>query len=142
MTVHHTIHIEAPPDAVWAVTEDVERWPDWTPTVAAVRRLDARPFGLGSVVEIRQPAQPPARWTVTEYVPGARFAWATARPGLRMVGTHALTAARGGTTNHLSLEASGVLGTLLWPILYPATRWALARENAGLKRRCEAKAAS
>ena len=36
MEVENTIHIEAPPAIVWAVTVDVERWPEWTPTVESV----------------------------------------------------------------------------------------------------------
>ena len=58
MTLDDTIHIEAPADVVWAVTEDIERWPEWTPTVTSARRLDGGPFGLGSRFRIKQPAQP------------------------------------------------------------------------------------
>ena len=115
MTVEDTIHIEAPPEVVWAVTEDLERWPEWTPTVASVFRLDEGPFGLGSTVRIRQPGQPASTWTVTEFVRGARFAWETRRPGLRMKAWHDAEADGTGTVNRLRLEAKGVLVALLRP---------------------------
>ena len=142
MTVEDTIHIEAPPEVVWAVTEDLERWPEWTPTVASVFRLDEGPFGLGSTVRIRQPGQPASTWTVTEFVRGARFAWETRRPGLRMKAWHDAEADGTGTVNRLRLEAKGVLVALLRPVLRRAMRRALAEENRGLKARCEARSAS
>ena len=137
MTAEHTTHIDAPPAEVWRVTLDVERWPEWTPTVTAARRLDDGPFRVGSRVRIKQPGQPEATWTVTDLVPGERFAWETARRGLRMRATHALTPDGTGTRNTLRVEADGILGTIFSPLLRPLVRLALVDENAGLKARCE-----
>ena len=58
-----------------------------------------------------------------------------------MKGSHILEASGHGTTNRLYLEATGIIGVLMWPILAPAIRRALAQENAGLKSHCEALAA-
>jgi uncharacterized protein YndB with AHSA1/START domain len=44
---HATVNIDAPPEQVFAVLCDVERWPEWTPTVSAAQRLDRGPFKLG-----------------------------------------------------------------------------------------------
>ena len=137
MTVENVIHIKATPDAVWAVTDDLERWPAWTPTVTDVRRLDDGPFGFGSSARIKQPGQPEAAWTVTAYVSGERFTWETRRAGLRMVATHAVAPKGGGTSNRLRVEASGVVAVLLWPVLRFAIQRALAEENRGLKAHCE-----
>jgi uncharacterized membrane protein len=144
MTVEKTIHIEAAPEVVWTVTEDVERWPEWTPTVTSVTRVEGGPFGLGSVARIKQPGQPASEWTVTAFARGRRFAWETRRRGLRMTGTHELSPDRGGTTNVLRVEAKGIVAVLLWPLLRPLVRRALSAENHGLKARCEeiARAAS
>jgi uncharacterized membrane protein len=142
MTLEDTIHIEAPADVVWAVTEDIERWPEWTPTVTAARRLDDRPFGIGSRVRIKQPAQAESDWTVTEYVRGHRFAWTTRRPGLRMTASHEVCRHESGAVNVLRVEVSGVTALALWPILRIAIRHALAKENRGMKARCEATSVS
>ncbi|MFO7893476.1 MAG: SRPBCC family protein [Longimicrobiales bacterium] len=44
LPVHHTAtvsaHIDAPPDRVWALLIDVERFPAWRPDVEAVTRLE------------------------------------------------------------------------------------------------------
>lgn len=138
MTIEHTIAIEAPPDRVWDVAKDVEAWPTWTPTVRSVVRVDDGPFGLGSEARIKQPAQAEATWTVTAFESGKRFAWETSRPGLWMRGTHEVHPSGSGTTSIVRLEARGAVAMLFWPLLWPATRWALAQENTGLKAHCEA----
>lgn len=137
MTITDSIHIDAPLDVVWSVTQDVERWPEWTPTVTSVRLLGERPIRLGSVALIKQPMQPASQWVVTEHSANQRFAWETRRAGLHLIGTHDLAAADGGTRNVLRVKASGVLAVALWPILHFAMQKALRDENRGLKARCE-----
>jgi uncharacterized protein YndB with AHSA1/START domain len=137
MRVEHSMDIDAPPELVWQVTEDVEQWPEWTPTVTSVVRLSAEPFGLGSVARIKQPAQPEAEWVVTEFETGRRFAWESRRKGLHFIGTHEVSANGTGTKNLLRVEARGALAVLLWPILKVATRRALVAENKGLKKIAE-----
>ena len=137
MTAENTTLIDAPPPAVWRETVDIARWPEWAPTVTGARRLDGGPFRLGSRAAVRQPAQPEATWTVTELVPGERFSWETARPGLRMRATHALAPDGDGTRNTLRLEATGALATVFGFALRPLIRRALADENRGLKTWCE-----
>ena len=138
MHADHSTMIDAPPDVVWAVTTDVERWPELTPTVTSVVRLDDGPFGLGSAARIKQPGQPEAVWTVTEFVPGEAFKWETHRRGLRMTGAHRVTPSGDRTTSRLSVEASGLVATLFGPVLRLLTQHALVQENRGLKERCEA----
>jgi uncharacterized membrane protein len=137
MTIENATYIEASTEIVWEITEDVERWPEWTPTVTAVRKLSEEPFGRGSVVRIKQPGQPESEWTVTEYIYQDRFSWKTKRMGLHMTASHKVRKRDGGTLNNLRLEASGFVALLLWPVLYFAIRKALKEENHGLKTRCE-----
>lgn len=135
--VEDTVKIEAPADIVWAVTENIEQWSEWTPTVTEARRLDDRPFGPGSVVRLKQPGQPESDWTVIQYVGEESFSWKTERRGLRMTATHQLTRKNSETWNTLTAEASGILAIVLWPLLRFAIRHALRQENRGLKKRCE-----
>jgi hypothetical protein len=137
MTAEDAIYIEVEPDVVWAVTVDVERWPEWNPNVATVVRVDDGPIGLGSAARIKQPGQPTAEWTVSEFVPGKRFVWGTRRLGFRLNGSHELESDGAGTTNLLRVEATGAFAVILWPVLRLAVRWALVQENRGLKARCE-----
>ena len=137
MTVEDAIYIEARPDVVWTVTVDVARWPEWTPTVTSVVRIDDGPFGLGSVALIKQPGQPPSEWTVTAFIPGKRFWWETRRTGLQMRAMHEVAPEGSGTTNLLRVEVTGILAVLFWPVLRLAVPHALSRENGGLKAQCE-----
>jgi uncharacterized membrane protein len=137
MRISHQIPIDAPADTVWAVTMDIERWPDWTPTVRAATRLDDGPLKVGSVARLSQPMQPVAEWVVTEMVPGRLFSWQTRRPGLDMIATHRLQPQGSATENTLQVDCKGALAWLLWPLLRVAIGRALADENRALKHRCE-----
>ena len=137
MTAENTTLIDAPPSAVWRETVDIDRWPEWAPTVTRAQRLDDGPFRLGSRASVKQPAQPQATWTITDLVPGERFSWETSRLGLHMRATHALASEGDGTRNTLRLEATGALATVFGFALRPLIRRALADENHGLKAWCE-----
>ena len=39
MQIEERIGIDRPPEAVWPVLVDVERWPEWTLSVTAIERL-------------------------------------------------------------------------------------------------------
>jgi len=137
MQLEHSITIPAPQDVAWAVTVDVERWPEWTPTMQSVERLERGPFGVGSTAKIKQPQLPPAIWRVTSHTPGERFTWETRNRGMRMVATHEIVATSGGCASNLRLEVSGLVAMLLWPIIRRSAGRALAKENLCLRDRCQ-----
>ncbi len=137
MKLENVTHIKAPPDVVWSVTEDVERWPEWSPTMETIERLDAGPFDVGSTARIKQPGLPPAEWRVTELVRGERFSWETRVRGMRMIGTHEVLPIEDGTRSLLRIEITGFPVVLFWPLIFFSVKKSLERENAGLKTRCE-----
>jgi uncharacterized membrane protein len=138
MIIEERVHMAAPADRVWAVMSDVERWPQWTPTVTSVERLDARPFGVGSRFRVRQPKLPTAVWTVTALEPGRYFEWRNASPGLTSVGGHRVTAgADGATSVTLTLTWSGWLTPLIRLLYGKLSRRYVQTEGESLKRRSE-----
>ena len=139
MRLENILRIDAPLDVVWQVTEDVERWPEWTPTVTAARRLDQGPFDVGSTALLTLPRVPESTWTVTSLTRGERFSWETQARGTRMIATHEMTPIDARHTQSLvRIEMIGPIVTLLWPVFRFTGRRLLEQENAGLKRRCEA----
>lgn len=116
--VARSVRIEAPSTDVWAALIDVETWPAWAAQFKRLERLESGPLASGSLVRVRPKRMPGAVWKVTEYKPGRSFTWASRlAPGLRLIGGHELTSDGSGTKAEFSLEASGALGALLWPIL-------------------------
>jgi uncharacterized membrane protein len=132
-----TVDITAPPDVVWRVMSDVERWPEWTASVRSIRKLSPGPFTVGSRVLIQQPRFPPALWVATEVKPGERFTWKSGAPGLRVVASHSLEPIAGGTRATLALTYRGWAGRLMARATRGITQRYLGLEASGLKRRSE-----
>lgn len=131
--------IFAAPDRVWDVLIDIERWPEWTPTVTRVARLDSGALAFGSRIRLWQPKLIPAVWKVTACDGQARlFVWETSRPGVRVIGRHHAELASGGSTLlTLELAYRGILGPLI-AMQFKHLNWDyLTREAQGLKARCE-----
>jgi uncharacterized membrane protein len=135
-----TVNIDAPPEQVFAVLCDVERWPEWTPTVTAAQRLDRGPFSLGSSARLRQPKLRPAVWKVTELETGRNFTWVTSAPGLRMKAGHLLTPEAAGTRAELSFELSGFMAPLVSRLYGGLIEEYVTTESRNLKERSESAA--
>ncbi|WBC14764.1 SRPBCC family protein [Micromonospora sp. WMMA1998] len=133
-----SVEIAADVDQVWAVQSDVERWPEWTPSVTAARRLEPGPLALGSTTRLTQPRLRPAVWRVTEIDPPYAFVWESASPGVRSRGEHRLVRlADGRTRAELTLTQSGPLAGLVGLLGGSTMRRYLRQEADGLRRRCE-----
>lgn len=137
MLVQHLIEINAPREKVWEVTTDVLQWPRWNPTVTAVHVVGNKPLTSGSIVKIKQPGQPEAKWIVTHFSPMEFFAWESQRFGLKFRASHKILLNGPLSTSTLQLEATGILSIVLYPILKFAISKALSEENNELKLRCE-----
>lgn len=128
------VDIVATPARVWDVLVDVERWPEWLPTVTAVERLDSGALSLGSRTCIHQPRLRPAVWRVTELdATKGSFVWQARSPGIRITGSHLVTATRLGCHATLSIEFSGLFAGLARLKMSKLTRGHVQTEAESLK---------
>lgn len=131
------IEIDAPPQRVWDVMIQVQRWHEWTASVRRIKPLSRAPFAIGSRYLILQPRLPPAVWKVTELTPGRSFTWRTGGAGMSVAGTHTVQPSGVGSRASLLLQFSGMLGpALAWMTRNINNRY-LNLEANGLKRRSE-----
>lgn len=130
--------IDATVDEVWALTVDVERWPDLTPTMTRIERREDGPMQVGSSAVVTQPRQRPTVWTVTALEAPHTFEWQARVLGVTMVGSHHLVPVDGGCRNELRLRLSGLGSGLMRLLLGGTFRRAIETENQGFKRAAEA----
>ncbi len=134
-----SVDIDAARAHVWDVLTDVERWPEWTPSMTRLQRLDSGPFGVGSRVRVKQPRFPAMVWEVTALEPERSFSWAASSGGVTTVADHRLADGPGGrvTVAH-SIRQVGLLAPVVALLSGARTRRYVHMEAQGLKRRCEA----
>ncbi len=138
MQLTHTIEIEATPEVVWAANEDVEQWPELSPSMDRVERLDEGELVLGSRARIGQPRMPSAVWEVVELERGTSFRWESRQMGMRMAAVHELASnAAGGTTLTLMVEMAGLPVLVMGWLIRRMARRSMAQEAAGFKAYCE-----
>lgn len=131
-----TFDIDAAPDRVAGVMKDVERWPEWTPTVKRVKRLDSGDFRVGSRLMISQPKFPPAFWKATKIEP-LGFTWVSTAPGMKVVAHHYVEPLGPNSRVTLSLEFHGLIGQWFGRMTKGINERYLALEAKGLKARAE-----
>ncbi|WP_434445271.1 SRPBCC family protein [Lentzea sp. E54] len=135
--LEHVITIAAPPERVWEVLVDVERWPERIPTVDFLERLDDGPFAVGSQARLRQPKLPEAVWTVTELTDGSSYTWESKSPGVLGVASHVVEPHPAGTRLTLALSVSGPLAALGWLMTKSRARRYVETEAASIKKFAE-----
>ncbi|MFQ3581419.1 MAG: SRPBCC family protein [Chloracidobacterium sp.] len=132
------VDIAAEPRRVWQVWTDFERWPEWTPTIQHVKRLDMAPVGVGSSVSIQRMSAQPVVWRMTYWEPRRRFTWATRSTGFTVTADHLVVPRpEGGARAEVSFRVEGWLGWLIGRFLKDLTENLLRTEVSGLKARSE-----
>ena len=134
---HASVEIDAPPERVWSVISDVERWHEWTPSVRRITRMGGGEFVPGSRILIRQPKFPPAMWTLVEVLPGRSFTWVSGAPFMKVVGAHSVEPTASGSRATLSLRYEGALGRWFARRTQGITERYIGFEAAGLRARSE-----
>lgn len=132
-----TTDVSAPPERVWEVMSDTDRWHEWTPSVKSVKRLHGKPFAVGNRVVIRQPGFPPAIWKITGIEPGRSFTWTSRGPGFLTIGRHSIEPTSAGSRVTLSLELQGLLGGVFGRLTRKVNERYIAMEAEGLRNRSE-----
>ena len=139
--MQHTVTVDAPPERVWAVVADVERWPERIPTVHAVERLDAGPLRVGSRTRLEQPRLPTAVWTVTELTEGSSYTWESRSPGVTVTAAHVVDPHPDGSRLTLTVTVSGPMSRIGWLMTRSLTKRYVETEAASLRRVAEDPAA-
>jgi len=139
MAIEHqqVLDVEAPPERIWAVMMDVERWPEWTESMRRIERLEGGPMKLGSRARIALKGAPASVWRVTEYTEGRSFTWESSALGVRSGASHVIERQDGGSRVTLSVRMSGPMAVVMSPLLRSAARRNVAMEAEGLKRAVE-----
>ena len=131
--------IEASPDEVRAVVEDVTRYPDWD---SGVERVEGR-VAPGEKLTVYSGASPGRAFPVevTELAPGRRMTWSGGMPlGLfKGVRTYRVAPEDGGTRFTMREEYSGPLLPLIWRSM-PDLQPSFDQFARGLKARVESSA--
>jgi len=134
--------IDAPAETAWRIVADVERWPEWTPTVTSVERRSEGPIGVGARFRIRQPKLAAATWTITEWIAGQAFTWVARSPGFRIVADHEIRAEPRGSSVELRVRFEGLLGGIAGRLYAGITERYMNLEADGLRSRSESAVAN
>ncbi len=137
-TYSASTRIAATPERIWPIVADVERWPEWLPTMTSVENLSASALALGSRYRLVQPGFRTTLWTVVELVPMRSFAWEARWPGASAVARHWVHPANAGSTDVvLEVVFSGPLAFLASALAGRRIKDYLALEAASLKQKAE-----
>lgn len=138
MFTEDSIEIDAPPQRVWDVFSDVQRWPEWTASVTSLVGRDGPALEVGRRFAIKQPGMAKLVWKVTEIEPGSSWTWVQRSPGALVSARHDVIALPGGRTLvRQQLDQRGVFGALVGRLMANKTKRFLKLEAQGLKARSE-----
>jgi carbon monoxide dehydrogenase subunit G len=140
-----TVEIAAPAAVIWGIMVDVEKWPEWTPSITSVQSVGSGDFGMGSEAKVAVRSMGisvSSVWKVTQFEDGRSFTWESSARGVRSVAAHVIDAGAESCRVTLWVELSGMMVTLLGPMFSYVSRRNVDREAAGLKARAEAAAAA
>ena len=134
-------HADAPPDDVWRLFMDVERWPQLTESLSEVRRLDSGPLAVGSQARVTQSNRFRSRWRVTDLEPGRSFTWESRLGALAIVGVHAVAPDGDGSMITSILGLRGPLAGLVNALTGRSTLRSITMEIEGFRRTAESERA-
>jgi len=137
MTFTHSIDIHAPPETVWAIWSDIERWSEWTASITKIEKLAPGPLVIGLRACVRQAKLPTATWCVTELEENRGFTWVSRSPGARVTGIHSIEPLANGSRATMTLIFTSPIALLFGWLKRSLTQQYLQLEANGLKARSE-----
>ena len=138
MHIEERIDIQAPPEAIFAVYQDVARWNTWDPDTKS-SSLNG-PFEVGTKGRLAPTKGQEIGIELTSVVPGRSFTCVGGVPLFRMVFDHELIPSGKATTVVHRITFSGALSFVLGRIVGAQVRKGLPLTLASLKRLVESQA--
>lgn len=133
-----SVTIDASPEMVWSILSNIVAWPEWTPTVTRVERLDQGMMRIGSRTRIIQPKLRPVVWEITDWRPNEAFTWESGGAGFTVTAVHVLERIGSGCRLTLNVHFRGLIGTVVGVLTSKLTRQYLRLEATSLKQHSEA----
>ena len=109
-----SLEIDAPPDKVWALVNELEEWPQWIPSIKSIEKLSEGPLGIGSQIRVtaKSTFTVSLLMTITEFVPGQRAVLQGKALGTKMTRYYTFEPVNQGTRLTVGGEVSGLLAFL------------------------------
>jgi len=131
-----SLETSAPPERVWQVWSDVNRWPEWNPDMKA-SHIDG-PLKLGATGNIDTRSGGKHDVVVTQFEQGRSFELeSTALPGTRMGIRAAIAPSGSGSRITQGFEPRGLLAPIVGPMMGGAILKTFNSVLNGLKTRVE-----
>ncbi len=115
MRFSSSIIINAPPDDVFALVDNLEDWPQWIPSIKKIEKVSEGPLREGSQIRVtaRSGITIELLMTLTEFIPGQRGILEGSIWGTRMVRYYNFEAVEQGTKLTAGGEVTGLLAALV-----------------------------
>lgn len=131
-----SLETSAPPDRVWQVWSDVNRWPDWNPDMKA-SHIDG-PLKLGATGNIDTRSGGKHDVVVTHFEQGRSFELeSTALPGTKMGIRATISPSGSGSRITQGFEPRGLLAPIVGPMMGGAILKTFNAVLGGLKQKVE-----
>ena len=138
ITTERELHIDAPPDVVWGLMSDIERWPQWTATAESAKRGEDGPLRTGATARMKiVGASGVGLWIVASLDEGREFVWENRTAGVRSVAGHRVEPDGAGSKVRLWIEQSGLVAAAIGWYLRRVSNRNIDIEAEGLKRESE-----
>ena len=115
MRFSSSVEINAPPEKVFALVDNLEDWPRWIPSIIKIEKLTEGPLTVGSQIRVtaRSGITINLLMTIIEFVPGQRGVMQGSVLGTKMTRYYTFEPVEQGTRLTAGGEVSGPLSFLV-----------------------------